>query len=69
MAKKEDNTRNNQAFDAWQRRKQEINSGIEYLNAQKMYRRAALTVRAEEGRLTDKNLLEMERVGLHFKRS
>jgi hypothetical protein len=69
MAKKENNERNHQAFEAWGRRRAEINSGIEYKNAQKMYRRAALTRRAEEGRLTDKNYVEMVTVGLHFKRS
>ncbi|GEM_PF-6001836 len=68
MAKKENNDRNHQAFEAWERRKAEIGSGIEYKNAQKMWRRAALTARAEEGRLTDKNMVEMETVGLHFKR-
>ena len=69
MAKKEDNTRNHTGFAAWQKRKAEINSGIEYKNAQSMYRRAALTARAEKGRLTDKNYVEMATVGLQLKRS
>jgi len=69
MAKKEDNSRNHQAFEAWGRRKAEINSGIEYRNAQKMWRRAALTQRAVEGRLTDKNYVETATVGLQLKRS
>ena len=69
MAKKESTERNHQGFAAWEKRKAEINAGIEYKNAQKMYRRAALTARAEEGRLTDKNYVEMATVGLHFKRS
>jgi len=69
MAKKESNERNHQGFAAWERRKEEINSGIEYKNAQSMWRRAALTQRAVEGRLTDKNYVEMATVGLHFKRS
>jgi len=64
MAKKEDNTRNNQAFDAWQRRKQEINSGIEYINAQNMWRRAALRARVAANKMTDKNWVEAKNLGL-----
>ncbi len=69
MAKKEKNSRNHRGFEAWEARKREIGQTLPYQNAQKMWRRAALTARAEAGRLTDKNMVEMERVGLHFKRS
>ena len=62
-------TKNYQSAEVWENRKAEINSGLEYKNAQRIYRRAALTARAEEGRLTDKNMVEMATVGLHFKRS
>lgn len=63
-------TKNYQSFEAWQERKRESNAtNTIALQFQKMWRRAALTARAEEGRLTDKNMVEMETVGLHFKRS
>ena len=64
MAKKEKNQRNHRAHEAWVERKQEINAGIEFKTAQKMYRRACLKQREAEGRLTEKNRTEMERLGM-----
>jgi hypothetical protein len=70
MANKNAKTKSYQGFEAWQERKREFNLTNTIAHQfQKMWRRAALTQRAEEGRLTDKNMVEMATVGLHFKRS
>jgi hypothetical protein len=62
--------KNSSANEQFNRRRAALNRGDEtHRQFQKMWRRAALTARAVEGRLTDKNMVEMETVGLHFKRS
>lgn len=62
--------KNSSANEQFNRRRAALNQGDDtHRQFQKIWRRASLTARAEEGRLTDKNMVEMETVGLHFKRS
>lgn len=57
--------RNHRAAEAWAERKKDINANNKTaLQFQRLYRINCLKQRQAEGRLTDKNLAEMKRVGL-----
>jgi hypothetical protein len=59
------NVTNPQANAAWQTRKREHNAGdTQHQWFQKEYRKACLKTRAAEGRLTEKNKIEMTRLGM-----
>jgi hypothetical protein len=62
--KRTKNVTNPQAFEAWKRRKREINAAdTQHHQFQKMYRRDCLKARAAAGKLTEKNKAEMARLG------
>lgn len=63
--KRTKNVTNPQANAAWQARKKEINQNDTiHWQFQNMYRRACLKQREAEGRLTEKNKVEMTRLGM-----
>ena len=64
MAKKDKNERNHGGHNAWTERKRGSNSSLPYVVAQTAWRKACLRKREAEGRLTEGNLAEMERVGI-----
>ena len=64
MAKKEKHNKNHGAHEAWEQRKHDINSSPVAVQLQKIWRIGALRQRAAEDRLTDKNRVEMKRLGV-----
>ena len=64
MAKKENNNRNHQAYEAWGRRKTEMNADPMAKQFQKIWRIGCLRQRIAENRMTEKNKAEAIRVGI-----